>query len=368
MTGMTSTDVEDNAIAMPNPTAMNAGAVHAWDLGGAHVKVASADEHGRIDAVVQEPLALWRESDRFIATLRDMDARLPHPQARHLVTMTGELVDFFPDRASGVRELIRRFAAAFGTERTRIYAGRAGLLGCADAAARPADTASANWFASAQFLAGVVPGGVFVDTGSTTTDIVLLGDGEVRYRGYTDAERMDSEELVYLGAVRTPVAALARRVPLRGRWRPLMSELFANVGDALLLCGDIDEGQLAPWTADGGPASADAAAVRLARMLGLDGSDLRAGEAGNIARFLRETLLQRLQAALMLQLSMVEDRPDCLVMAGSGRSLWREIANRLDLEAKDFADCLPGLAPHLASSVADCAPVAALAQLHRHGH
>jgi uncharacterized hydantoinase/oxoprolinase family protein len=50
---------------------------------------------------------------------------------------------------------------------------------------------------------------VLIDIGSTTTDLVRFGGGRVQYRGYTDGERLRSEELVYTGAIRTPIMAVA---------------------------------------------------------------------------------------------------------------------------------------------------------------
>ncbi len=68
--------------------------------------------------------------------------------------------------------------------------------------------ASANWLASAAFVATKVSQGLFIDIGSTTADFVVLSDGKPQNRGYSDAERMRFEELVYTGVVRTPLMAL----------------------------------------------------------------------------------------------------------------------------------------------------------------
>jgi uncharacterized hydantoinase/oxoprolinase family protein len=52
---------------------------------------------------------------------------------------------------------------------------------------------------------------VFIDIGSTTTDLVRFGDGRVQNQGYTDGERLRSKELVYTGAIRTNA--------IMARWR-----------------------------------------------------------------------------------------------------------------------------------------------------
>ena len=53
--------------------------------------------------------------------------------------------------------------------------------------------------------------------GSTTTDLVPIVGGRVAARGYTDAERLAAGELVYTGATRTFLMAVAaaRALPRR---------------------------------------------------------------------------------------------------------------------------------------------------------
>ena len=72
---------------------------------------------------------------------------------------------------------------------------------------------------------------LFVDMGSTTTDIIPIVGGKVAARGATDAERLQAGELVYTGATRTFLMAVAQQRPVprrldaghervfRARWR-----------------------------------------------------------------------------------------------------------------------------------------------------
>src|SRR6202012_2059683 len=108
------------------------------------------------------------------------------------------------------------------------------------AAAHVEDIASANWHASAA-LAARHGDGLFVDIGSTTTDIIPLPDGAVHVRGYTDAERLKNGELVYTGLTRSFVMALASRAPFAGRWTTLAAEYFASVADVHRILGTLDE-------------------------------------------------------------------------------------------------------------------------------
>ena len=74
-----------------------------------------------------------------------------------------------------------------------------------------------------------------VDMGTTTTDIIPIADGQVQALGRTDPDRLASGELVYSGALRTPVEALVRRVPWRGDTALVSADNFAHTcGRALL--------------------------------------------------------------------------------------------------------------------------------------
>ena len=63
---------------------------------------------------------------------------------------------------------------------------------------------------------GAIRDALFVDIGTTTTDIIPIVGGVVVACGRTDPERLASGELLYTGAVRTPVEAIAQHVRVGG--------------------------------------------------------------------------------------------------------------------------------------------------------
>ncbi|PZE01513.1 hydantoinase/oxoprolinase family protein, partial [Klebsiella pneumoniae] len=79
----------------------------------------------------------------------------------------------------------------------RIYAGRAGFLPVEDARAHAADIASANWHATAALIGRHVGHALLVDIGSTTADLIPIVSGKPAAQGYSDAERLETGELVY---------------------------------------------------------------------------------------------------------------------------------------------------------------------------
>jgi probable H4MPT-linked C1 transfer pathway protein len=333
-----------------------------WDLGGAHIKVAQMDAAGRLCRAIQIPCTLWRGLEHLEAALTRLESELLASEC-HGVTMTGELVDLFADREEGVTRLIDAMRFRYAGRQLRFYAGEAGFLDPATARTRPPQVASANWHATGRFLARSGQTGLLVDIGSTTTDILPIANGEVLALGFTDAERLVREELVYTGATRTPVMALAESVAFAGERQRLMAEYFATAADVHRLTGGLPADADQHDTADGRGKSAAESAARLARMLGRDAASAGKADWQALAHQLAERQLRLVQDAIERVLSrglLPASAP--LIGAGIGRFLLPEISRRLDRPYRDFADLLQGEAT-LREWAARAAPATAIAGL-----
>ena len=323
-----------------SPEAVAAERIAGWDIGGVHLKGAVIEAGTVVDAF-RIPAALWTGLDALEVGFDQALGRIG-PVRRHAVTLTGELSDLFEDRAHGVERIVAVTAARLGA--IRVYAGHRGCLAAEMAAAHAADVASANWHAAAALVASRRRDALLVDVGSTTTDLVPVADGTVRVVGYTDAERLAAGELLYTGATRTPVMAVAHRVPFAGSWQPLVAEHFAT-------------------TADGRGKSPAESRSRLARMLGRDAKDASDEAWLALAHYLGERQLALILDAAALVLSRGTLRPDApLVGAGIGRFLTQALGLRLGRAHVDFEDLVP-MHLDLRASVAHAAPAVAVALL-----
>jgi len=332
-----------------------------WDLGGAHLKAARA-ERARIVDAVQLPsplrLGLAAVAEAFAAA----KARLGKAD-RHVVTMTGELADTFASRAEGVARLSALAVAELAPAPLWLYAGRAGFVAAEAAPHHAEDIASANWFASASLLARTCPAALFMDIGSTTTDIVPIVHGAVKARGYTDAQRLACGELVYTGLVRSFAMAVAARAPLAGRWTPLVNENFANMADVHRILGTLPDGADQMATADGREKTVAASRARLARMVGCDEADAAPAQWTALAQWFAESQIRQILDGAMLVLSASDMPPDApIVGAGTGEAVTREVARRLSRGHVPFASLLDAV-PEARERAAHCAPAAALALL-----
>jgi probable H4MPT-linked C1 transfer pathway protein len=333
------------------------------DVGGAHLKAALVQD-GRVLVARQVPCRLWEGLARLDEAFEAALAGFPTP-ARVALTMTGELVDLFPDRDHGVRKLLDAAQAALPRSELVIWAGRHGFVGLKHARKATASVASANWLATGTLVSRSLPCALLIDIGSTTTDIVPVLHGTVRASGETDAERLAAGELVYQGMTRTPVMAIASTAPFRGRLLPLMNEHFATAADIWRLLGTLDEAHDQHPAADNGPKTAEGSARRLARMLGLDLKDASPAAWRDLAAWFAERQLRRIEDSIRVVLSReVMDEAGPLVAAGCGRLLVNELARRLRRPWQDVGACIPG-APEAAVTCAPAAAVALLAEARR---
>ncbi|MCC8403174.1 H4MPT-linked C1 transfer pathway protein [Paraburkholderia sp. MMS20-SJTN17] len=336
-----------------------------WDVGGAHVKVSLVDAGGTVLDVAQWACPLWQGLDHLHRTIDLVCERWPQARmacAHHAVTMTGEMVDLFADRAAGVRAIVATLAQRLGSP-LRFYAGEVGWLAAADCAAGWRHVASANWLATASWIATRMTNALLVDIGSTTTDIIPIVDGRVAALAATDAGRLASGELVYHGVVRTPLCGVAHRIEFGGATLNVMNEWFATTADVYRLTGELDPLHDVQPSADQGPKTPAASRARLARMIGRDAHEASELEWLRFAQRWRALQLREIGANL---LRVVAAHPALaaapLVGAGCGRFLVAALARE---EARGYIDfgALAGVPQECAAWAATCAPSVAVALL-----
>ena len=324
------------------------------DIGGANTKAAWRD--GRSLRTVSRPFEVWRDRQALSGLLREVAAEVAAGPAHAVaITMTAELSDAFRTKREGVLFVLDAAEDALGDRPLSVLTTAGELVSMAAARARPWDVAAANWVATARAVAGAYLGALLIDIGSTTADIVPIADGRVAATGHNDLERLLAGELVYTGVLRTNLAAIAPRVPVRGDWCPVSSEYFAISADVHLVLSHVTPEEYDCPTPDGRPATVPFARERIARLVCADVEQLDKDEVDAIAAFLYGEQLRQLEdAARRVQVPLPPDAP--VVAVGSGAFLGREIAARLRRTVADAP------APWGATG-GEVAPAAALAAL-----
>ncbi|MEZ5336204.1 MAG: hydantoinase/oxoprolinase family protein [Methanolobus sp.] len=294
------------------------------DIGGANTKIASSD--GEIIELHYIPL--WKDTT-LPSSLEDIAEDLKPDMVS--VVMTGELADCFEDKLQGIEFIMRSVNDAFDCEVRYIdsnghfYDGEGNLR----------DLAAANWAASTRLIGSEIGDCIFVDVGSTTSDIVPIRDGK-HVAGLTDFSRLVRNELFYAGTLRTNLAYILDKVNVADGNCNIASELFSTTADAYLLLGDITEELYTCETADGAGKSRTEAMRRLARVVCADLSEISADEIYNIAEQVKEKQISLLAEAI----SVVAEKNGLnkIVSAGLGEFMIKEAAKRLDFECISVAD------------------------------
>lgn len=318
-------------------TSHSTATIIGWDIGGAHVKAALIT-NATLQQVVQIPCPLWlglEKLEQAIETVMHTFA-LSATSLKHAVTMTGELVDLFPNRAAGVQQIAATMQAKL-TEPCWFYqcdASRSSFLSLTECQTHWPEVASANWHASASLLAQAAQDGLLVDIGSTTTDILAIHAGRVHHVGQTDATRLRTGELVYTGVVRTPLMALGPSVDWHGLQQPLAAEYFATTADVYRFTQQLSKDADMADAADGGEKTLAATAIRLARMVGHDVEDFALSDWQLLAEAFKAKQLTMLVHAVQQQLTrLIQLAPTMatvsMISAGVGGFLVKEIIAQL---------------------------------------
>lgn len=333
------------------------GHILGWDVGGANLKAVRVDVSGRDEpATLERAFALWREPQRLAGVLAEAAAQLGGADAM-AVTMTAELADCFASKRAGVGFVLDAFQTAFPGIDLSVY-GVDGVFRTATAAREhPLEIASANWMASATLVARTVPDALFLDAGSTTTDVIPIVGGRVAAQGRTDMERLAGGELVYTGALRTPVCAIVRSVPVRGRRCGVAAEHFAVAADVHRWLGRIDEREYTCETPDGRGRSRADAGVRLARMICADLDMLDPVEITAIAEHVARAQVRQIVRGIRQVVRRLGPLcPKVAILAGAGAFIARSAAEDAGLHPRDLSEIV-------GSAAARIAPAAAVAYL-----
>ena len=297
------------------------------DIGGANLKLVDGNR------VTIRYCPLW-EGAPLTDLLRAY--RMAHPDPGVAVVMSGELADCFRSKMEGIRCIVESVQEVF--PEAVFY----GVDGAFHREPVP-QLAAANWLAAADLLRMRYPSAVFLDIGSTTTDIIPLGEFP-RLRGLTDLGRLQRGYLLYTGLLRTSLATQIRTITLEGVETPTCAEHFAIAADAHLVLGHIAPRAYTCDPPDRGGKNVGAALRRLARVVCADLDEIGPDGAMEIARQFWES--QRNGIRVAADRVARDCVADSVVVAGIGSSLFARELGGVDLarELGAVSDALPAFA------------------------
>lgn len=330
-------------------------ATMGWDIGGVNVKAARVFA-GHVLGARTRPFEIQHAPNRLSELLRELAAELgAAPSDPHAITMTAELSQLFRTKREGVHFVLRAVEGAFPDSPLAVYTVDGAFIDPDGARRDPIAVAASNWRATASQVSLTWPDCTLVDIGTTTTDIIPIAGGRVVALGRTDPERLGSGELLYLGALRTPIEAIVHEVPLAGGSAGVSAEGFALAGDVHLWRGDLPPEHYTVPTPDGRDATREFARERIARIVCADVELLDDPAIDAIAARVADRQVERVADAL----ARVQGRhpgSETVVTAGLGAFLAGRAARRLGRPAIPLADTV-------GADASRAAPAAAVALL-----
>lgn len=329
--------------------------VAGWDVGGVNLKLAAARD-GRIVTVHSRPFEIQRTPHNLVQALHEQArAASLTPGTLHAVTMTAELSQLFRTKRDGVSFVLDAIESAFPNDEIAVYTVDGTFVTPAAARLDPIRCAASNWHATASIVARTWPNATLVDIGSTTTDVIPIVDGCVAAVGRTDPERLATGELLYLGAVRTPVEAIVHDVPLGDTTAGVSAEGFALSGDVHAWNCDLADDDYQCATPDGRPVTREFTRERLARIVCADRELLDDHAIDRIAAHIADAQVARTGAALERARGHTSSSAP-VVSAGVGAFIAERAAGRIGAPCVRFAVAL-------GADAARAAPAAAVALL-----
>jgi len=326
-----------------------------WDIGGVNTKVARV-EGGALLHARSHPYEIQRDPLALAPLLRSLaNAVGASADDHHAVTMTAELSQMFRTKREGVAFVLDAVTKAFPSASLHVFTVRGNFVSPKDALDDPLAVAASNWAAAASIVALDHPNALLIDIGTTTADIIPIVHGRLAALGTTDPARLASDELVYTGALRTPVEAITQRVPLGTSFAGVSAESFTLIGDIHVWRGDLAPDDYSVTAPDGRPASREFAAERIARVVCADREMLDDRAISAIADAVADAQVDHLCRAI----ARVRDRHQTLrtaIVTGLGSFIATRAARQSGLSVIQLADAL-------GADGARCAPAAAVALL-----
>ena len=316
--------------------------IAGFDIGGANTDLAVIDfEDGEIKNIEVDfaYLPMWSDNDELSRVLLELiDSICPVSEIDAVgISMTAELVDAYDTKKEGVLDVVEKCEKTFKCPIA--YVGIDGMLSKDEIERTPLKAAAANWVATAQIATLISDNCIFIDTGSTTTDIIPIKDGKECALGKSDFDRSATGELVYTGTLRTNPASFLDTVELNGKEYRVASELFAQTADVYTVLDLITQDDYICDTFDGEGKSKIECARRIARVVCADLEMLSMDDIASMCEFIHQKQVEQIADGLR-QVHETQNL-DLIVTTGLGKDILdRKAAELLGLEVKSMGDIL----------------------------
>lgn len=320
--------------------------IAGFDIGGANTDLAIIDfENGEIKSIETDfkYLPMWSDSHRLGDVLKELiEGICPIDSIDGIgISMTAELVDAYQTKKEGVLDILEKCTNTFSQSIGVISLD--GIESVETIKNNPLNAAAANWIATSQIAAKIAKNCIFVDTGSTTTDIIPIKNGQECAKGRSDMERLATGELVYTGTLRTNLASFLNKLSFSkegvDKTFRIASELFAQTADVYMVLDKISLEDYVCDTYDGEGKSKEECMRRISRLICGDLEVLSEEDLFKLCEFIHKQQIKQIAEGL----NEVSNREniDLIVTTGLGKDILdKPAALSLGLKVKSMDEFL----------------------------
>lgn len=322
------------------------------DIGGANTDCSIIEFNEEFEIISiknnREYFPMWKNSDRLQECLKkfiinDMDIDIV------CVSMTAELADGYKSKIEGVLDISSKVLEVFRKQEV-YFVTFEGLKTFKELENNPSIAAAANWIGTSEIIKYIQEDCIFMDIGSTTTDIIPIKNKKEIALGHTDLERLSSGELIYTGMLRTNLATIVHSVPIFGKNTRVSSEFFTISADVHRILGNINEKDYTCATPDGKEKDITSCKRRLSRLVCADLDTLDDTEITNLAKFIEKKQIKQIYKGLneVVQRTHI----DTVVITSIGKgNLCERAAKKLNLNIISLDKHMPKKATNVLTTL-----------------
>ncbi|MBW9221302.1 hypothetical protein KKP91_03790 [Methanothermococcus sp. SCGC AD-155-M21] len=290
------------------------------DIGGANTKITELKKESYKIHHIYFPM--WKNSKKLAELIKKYNS---DDIKKIGVVMTAELADAYKTKREGVEDILNSLRNAFPNKEIYVFDVDGNFLSIEMAKKEYMKVSASNWTATAYFvMKNISNNTILVDMGSTTTDIIPIKNGKIMaYK--TDLERLMNNQLVYIGALRTPLSFLGNTVEYKNYTTNLSSEYFSITGDINNILDKITDEQYNCDTPDGGPKDKKNCMIRVARVLCSDLEQISEEEIINISSQFYEKLLDNI--GYNLDKVSKKHNLNNIIITGLGENILKDVIN-----------------------------------------
>ena len=276
----------------------------------------------------REYFPMWKNNTQLQECLRKLTENDPDIDVI-CVSMTAELTDGYTSKKEGVLDISHQVIKVFN-EKIVYFVTFDGLKTYDELKKNPLSAAAANWIGTAEIIKYIEKNCIFMDIGSTTTDIIPIKNHKEYALGHTDLERLSTGELIYTGMLRTNLTSIVHTVPIHNKNTRVSSELFSITADVHRILGNIEEDEYTCPTPDGNKKDIISCKRRLARLVCADLDSLEDEEIIKLAEYIEKKQIDQIYSGLKEVVERTKIKTVLITSIGHG-NLCEKAAKKLTL-------------------------------------